>query len=206
VQQFWAKIDYDVDINPPNPPVHEVNYLMAGGEDELAALVEQTIADLTTNPQVINVAPTLKGPLYWLLDKTNLDLILLFAGNQAMQLIDQFGSYPNYVYSGPNDNPRSGWTDDDGVKREPTPSDKKTSVKQTKIAAIPVGFVDFATFIAMVYATLLQQIQAGGPTGQAASIWAPQVKRIMDRFLNGKITAREAKRELVAIGIPGISG
>jgi hypothetical protein len=125
-QQFWAKVDYDVDVNPPNPPVHETFYIMDGDELSLAEEVNQFIASITTDPRVINVATTFKGSLYFLMDKTNLNLMLKPIGNSAMQLIDQFGTYPSYIYSGPNNNPRDGWIDDDGVQRKAPPSDQTT--------------------------------------------------------------------------------
>jgi hypothetical protein len=126
-QQFWAKVDYDVDVNPPNPPVHETFYIMDGDDLSLAGEVNQFIASLTTDPRVINVQTTFKGSLYFLMDKTNLNLMLKPIGDSAMQLIDQFGTYPSYIYSGPNDNPRDGWTDDDGVERKAPPSDQSKS-------------------------------------------------------------------------------
>lgn len=126
VIQFWAKFDYDVDVNPPNPVVHEVTYDTAGSQDELIQQAQQIQAQITADPRVLNFVTTFKGPLYFLLDKANLNLMLSGIGFDAAQIIDLFGVYPPYVYSGPNDNPRDGWTDDDGVKRAAPPTDKSS--------------------------------------------------------------------------------
>ena len=126
VQQFWAKFDYDVDVNPPNPMVHKTTYDTAGSQEVLVEQAAAIQAQITANPQVQNFVTTFKGPFYFLMDKANLNLMLSGVGFAAAQTFDHFGFWPSYVYSGPNDNPRNGWTDDDGVKRDAPPSDKSS--------------------------------------------------------------------------------
>lgn len=143
VQMFWAKVDYDVDVNPPNPVIPEVIYIMGKSVAELASLVETAIADLQTDPRTQNFRTTNKGPLYFLMDKTNLAILLASAGNAAMQAIDLFNTYPSYVYSGPNNTPRDGWTDNDGIKRKPPPSDRPASTKKAKAGTQDMSLLSY---------------------------------------------------------------
>lgn len=199
VQFFWAKITYDVDVNPPNPVITLKTFCMDVSQVALDTFVQETIAGLETDARVQNVRTQNNGPLYFLMDKTNLALMLASAGNTAMQLIDQ-GTYPSFVYN-PSDpkkpTPRKGWTDIDGVKRPPPPSERGTGqvqiVGKTGKAGTIILPTDALQQLQTILALLQQQLRSvtgeiGADIALAAALIADLIKQLFDK----KITAQKA--------------
>ncbi len=145
IQQFYARIDWDVDINPPNPVIPEHDFLMNGTDAELQQSIDLFIADLTPNPVNENIRVTERGPIYWLLDKANLDLILQYAA------FDSLASDPRpvWLYQG-SKTPRSGWTDEAGVDRKPPPSEKTGAKPTEKVENVQL---DALSYLELLLAT-----------------------------------------------------
>jgi hypothetical protein len=172
---------------------------MDGDQESLLSEIEQFISTLT-DPRIINIQTTLKGSLYFLMDKTNLNLMLKPIGNSAMQLIDQFGSYPSFIYSGPNDNPRAGWTDDDGVKRAAPPTDKPSAAPKGGKAPKQL-MLSVLTTLANYYVQLLNLLARASSDANKALL-TKAVKTVLDliRQLSAKqITENQAVAGLTKV-------
>jgi hypothetical protein len=204
VRFFWAKINYNANPNPPNPVVPEVEYIMGQTQPELDTLVQAALADLKTDPINQDFVVTNKGNLYFLMDKENLSLLLANPGLSAMQLIDQFNTYPSYVYSGPDNTPRDGWTDVDGVKRKPPPSDKPVKVVTfTSKNVLGKQTVQLSLYLELLLGTwetgisILKNDQVTVVT--APKRWLDWLQKLIDDYLAKKVTPTQVYAALALV-------
>jgi hypothetical protein len=175
---FWARVDWDQDINPPNPPFHLTDYLMNSTKDDLSANIAQFVAALKQDPTNKNISASVQGPIYWLMDKSNLELIFSYAQAATLTLVAA-GTPPSWIYTG-DKTPRAGWTDNEGVKRKPPPSEQKTVTGKTKPGSANITLELYLTLLYQTYLSFKMF-----PT-------AIKVKNILNDLLAGKISREQA--------------
>jgi hypothetical protein len=123
-QFFVACVFYDL-IGQPPPANYAAGFIQPT-QLQLDADVQEFLDYLPTigyEPRDVQ-----KDSKYLLMDKNNL-VGAIYAGvvgslnNTANEGLKWFETQTGLWYNGPNDNPRGGWTDEDGTKREPPPSE-----------------------------------------------------------------------------------
>jgi len=122
LQTFWARTEWDFDFNPPDPPLHRQQYLFAPTNDDLQEQIRLFFEGLAADPQNKNMTIVRQGPVYWLMDKTN----LFYALDMSHVALKDEGFTENMILfkTDPDfESPRDGWKDVSGVKREPPPSE-----------------------------------------------------------------------------------
>ena len=158
VQIFFMKMDFDDQFMS-----HFTTYTLEPSLDDIILEIQAETEDLTANGYQ-NIVPTILGTRYFTLDKANLARILGLNAELFWILPGVFGQFAG------DGTPRDGWTDIDGIKRAPPPSDKpsKTAKKPGE------GTMSLLTYLKL----LLDNWQSG--SGAAAGIGPSVPKRWID--------------------------
>jgi hypothetical protein len=162
IQTFYARVEWDFDPTPPDPPTHRQLYVNAPSDLELTQQIALFIEGLQSDPDNKNITVPIRGPVYWLMDKYN----LFFALDKSGIELKLLGfTIPWLMFPGENNepNPREGWKDAAGVERKPTPSDKGAGFTSLSAHNVQVSFI---TGIGI----LIQQLTALGFTALAKQL------------------------------------
>jgi hypothetical protein len=109
---FFGKVDYEDHFSN-----QFTNYIVEGSPAEVQQEIELESASLVANG-FINPSGSQLGPRYYVLDKANFLNVL---GNMNVASLWNFPIPAQFKDPG---TPRDGWTDDNGIKRAPPPSEK----------------------------------------------------------------------------------
>ena len=184
LQTFWARTEWDFDFNPPNPPLHRQQYLFAPTNDDLQFEIKDFFEGLAADPQNINMTIVRQGPVYWLMDKTNLFYSL---DHSHVALKDEGFTEDMILFKTDPDfeSPRDGWKDVSGVDRKAPPSED-SGLDAVRKATHNVQVTPLQ-LLGMLYAQLLA---AGRP--DLAALLLPFVAAIAAGKDVGSVTVKNA--------------
>jgi hypothetical protein len=182
LQTFWARTEWNFDFNPPNPPLRREQYLFSPTNEDLQEQIRLFFESLASDPQNSGMTIVRQGPVYWLMDKTNLFYSLDMS---HVALKDQGFTEDMIVFKTDPDfeSPRDGWKDVSGVEREAPPSEKaQKSDTRAGVSAGRSQQLTFAGFLATIVADLLAMNNATAREVAAALV------RLINKLMAGTIT------------------
>lgn len=190
VQMFFGRTDFE---DGAANKFHETSIEQSWEDIDLELQLE---AAQLASAGFVNINGYRLGTRYFLLDKVNIVNIL------AAATADYWWNNPYaQQWQGPESTPRiKGWTDSDGIKRKPPPSEDKQIqiVGKTGKSGQIVLATDPLQYLQTVLGLLQQQLvsvtgEVGADIALAAALIADLIKQLTEKKISGKNALAKAK-------------